>query len=99
MRGPLRIAIDLVQRGAAAADVVRHIFGIRRTTDTGWHVGTHDLQADAVAAPEQVGRRHEFDRVAFDNAGRDLLLCLARQGVPRPPRLRAMWIERAMRSL
>ena len=99
MRGSLCVVVDLVQRGAATADVVGHIFSVRRTADTGRHVGAHDLQADAVATPEQIGRRHDLDHIILNRSGRHLLLRRARQGMPGLPRLGATRIERSVRGL
>ena len=53
----------------------------------------------AVAAAEQVGGGHDLDGVFVDLAGNDRLLRRARQRVPRPPRLGAVGIERAVRGL
>jgi hypothetical protein len=52
VRGVLRVPIDLMQRRAAADDMVGNVFGIGRPADAGGHVGTRDLEADAVAAPK-----------------------------------------------
>src|SRR6185312_10652439 len=99
MRWALGVVKDLVQRRAAGDDVVGHVFGVGRTGDAGRHVGARDLDADAMAAAEQVGGRQDIDRVFGDLARCHLLLRLAGQRMPRPPRLRPLGVERAMRCL
>src|SRR5262245_54302051 len=98
MGGPPRIVIDLVQRGAAAADVIGDVFGIGGAAHAGRHIGARDLHADAVTFAEEIGRRHDLDCVFIDFARHDLLLGLAGQRMPRLPWLRSLWIESPVRG-
>src|SRR5712691_6689819 len=88
-----------MQHRLGTADVIRDVFGVGGAGDAGGQVEARDLQADAVALPEQIGRRHDLDCVFGDLAGNDGLARRARELVPRLPRLRALRIERAIRRL
>src|SRR5262249_25536424 len=96
MRRPSRIVIDLVQRRSAAADVVGDVFGIGGAAHPGRHVGARDLHADAVTLAEEIGGRHDLDRVFIDFARHNLRLCLAGQRMPRSPWLRSLRVESPM---
>src|SRR5262245_28838987 len=63
MGRPPRIVIDLVQRGATAADVVGDVLSIGGAAHASRHVGACDLHADAVTFAEEIGCRHDLDRV------------------------------------
>src|SRR4030095_4059764 len=94
-----RIVIDLVQRRSTAADVIGDVFGIGGAAYTGRHVGACNLHTDAVAFAEEIGRRHDLDRIFIDFARYELLLGLAGQRVPRSAWLRSLRVEGPVRSL
>jgi hypothetical protein len=66
MRRPLRIAIDLVRHGPAAADVVRNVFDVRHRAGAGRNIHRGDVEADPVTRLELVGGRENLDFVLDD---------------------------------
>ena len=76
MRWPLPVVVDFVKRRLAADDVIGDIFGVGGTADSRRHVRACNIDADAMAAPEQICRSHNLDGVLGDFSGNDFLLSL-----------------------
>jgi hypothetical protein len=95
----LLVVIDLVHHRVAAANVIRCVFDIVGAGKPARQVEARDVETDAVPGLEQVGGRQDLDLVFFDLARLDRVLRGARKRMPRPPRLRALRIERAVRGL
>src|SRR5262249_6475721 len=95
----LRVVVDLVQHGLAAADVVGDVFHVGGAAHAGPDVEARDLDADAMSRLEPVRGRHDLDRVLVDLSGHYRLLRRACERMPWAPRERARGIERPMRGL
>jgi len=65
---------------------VGNVFHIGGAADAGCDIEAGDLDADAVAALELVGGRHDLDGIFVYLAGCDRLACRARERMPRPAR-------------
>src|SRR5262249_3548496 len=99
VRGMPGIVIDAMQHRLAAADVIGDVLDIGGAADTGCHVETRDLDADAVLLLELVGGCHDLDGVFVDLARHDGLVCRARQWMPGPAGQRSFLIDRPVGGL
>jgi hypothetical protein len=94
----LLVVIDFMDHRLAAANVIRRIFDIVRAGKSARQIEAGDIEANAVAGFEQVAGRQNLDPVFLDLAGLDRPLRRAGERMPRPPRLGALRINRAVRG-
>src|SRR5579859_3259238 len=69
VRWPLRIVIELMGHGFAAADVIGDIFDIGHRPGAGGNIHRGDLDTDAMSGLELVGGRQDLDLIFHDLAG------------------------------
>ena len=84
--------INSVQDRLAAAEMIRNILDVGRAEDTRREIEARNLDANAMASPEQVGRRKDFDIVFVDFPRDHGSLRFAREWMPRFPSIRFVWI-------
>src|SRR5262249_23479836 len=99
VRGMPGIVIDTMQHRLAAADVIGDILDIGGAADTGCHVETRDLDANAVVLLELVGGCHDLDGAFVYLALPDGLVCRPRERMPGPAGQRSFLINRPMGGL
>src|SRR6516165_11298072 len=95
----LDVMKNSMQDRFAAADVIGNVFDVSRAADTGRDIEARDLDANAMAALEGIGRCHDLDFIDVDLAGNDRSLRRPGQRVPRTPWQGSSRIERAVRRL
>ena len=87
MRWPLRVPIDPVSNGLAAANVVRNVLDVGHRSGAGWDIHGCDVEADPVSRLELVRRGEDLYLILQDFVRLHGCYCILRELVERLPGL------------